>query len=123
MQERSDWITKCQLELAQAELARQKRNEGMARVCARRAAGHIIRTYFESQGKPPPAAGAYHLLRALSEETGVSERVQQVAHQFTLPITFEHELPVDTDLIADVRWLAKELLGENLPRLEYPLLI
>lgn len=114
MQDRSDWRTKCQLELTQAELARRKGNEGMARVCARRAAGHIIRTYFESQGKHPPAAGAYQLLRGLSEEAGVSEGVRQVAHQFTLPITFEHELPVDTDLIEDVRWLAHELLGENL---------
>ena len=114
MQERSDWRTKCHLELVQAELARQKGNEGMARVCARRAAGYIIRTYFEAQGKQPPAAGAYQLLRVLSEDAGVSERVQQVAHQFILPITFEHELPVDTDLIADVRWLANELLGEDL---------
>ncbi len=108
-------MAKCVLELAQAERARQRGNEGMARVCARRAAGHVIRRYFESQGKPPPAAGAYQLLRVLREEIGISARVQQVAHQFTLPITFEHELPVEADLIADVRWLAQELLGENLP--------
>ncbi len=86
----------------------------MARVCARRAAGHVLRAYFELQGLPAPAAGAYQLLRRLSADEKVTGQVQKVAAQFIVPITFEHELPVDTDLIADVRWLAKELLGETL---------
>jgi hypothetical protein len=114
MQERKSWKTKCRAELQQAELARVKGNEGMARVCARRAAGHVIRRYYATHGVPPPAAGAYQLLRTLSKDTGVSDEVRQTAHLFTIPITLEHELPVNTDLIANVSWLAKELLGESL---------
>jgi hypothetical protein len=114
MPEETNWKTRCAKELSQAELAREKGNEGMARVCARRAAGHVLRAYFESQGVQPPALGAYQLLLFLTTAEGVSGQTREVAQQFTVPITHDHELPVDADLIANVYWLAWELLGESL---------
>jgi hypothetical protein len=45
-----DWKQAIPEELAKAEAARQRGNEGMARVCARRAAGWAIQAYLGQQG-------------------------------------------------------------------------
>src|SRR6185503_15612524 len=53
-----DWQAKLQAEFDRAEQARANRNEGQARVCARRAAGIAIREYFTRKGTAAPSASA-----------------------------------------------------------------
>lgn len=105
------WKLKFEAELRQAEAAREAGNEGMARVCARRAAGHALSEYYTRRELPFYGPSAYDHLRSLEELPDVPEPVREVARHFTVRITPEHTLPVEADLIAEARWLADTLLS------------
>lgn len=110
----SYWINQYSKELDQAEAARKAGNEGMARVCARRAIGIIIGEYLLRQEHALPTPSAYDRLRALVHLPYVTKQVKEVASHFLQRVNPDYKLPVDTDLIAEARWLAQELLGQHL---------
>ena len=106
------WRQLFENEIAQAESARSAGNEGMARVCARRAAGIVIGEYIRRLGIPDPGPSAYDRLRYLS---GISEQTPEIhiiVNHFLVNITPDRNLPVDADLIAEARWLDNKLLNE-----------
>lgn len=105
------WTDQFSAELQKGLQARSENNEGMARVCARRAAGEVIREYYRRQQLPLAKPSALHALRTLSQAEHVSPRVREIAAHFVWQITLEHTLPGDIDLLAEVQWLAEELLG------------
>lgn len=102
--------TKIQNELAKAEQARSKGNEGQARVCARRAAGLAAREYLLQQGIRPSSASAMDVLNRLKEDTLLSPSLKLILDHLTLRVTEEFKLPVDADLIAETKSLCDELL-------------
>jgi len=104
-----DWRDTFEKELAAAVSARQRGNEGMARVCARRAAGAAAGEYLRRNQLPNPNT-AYDRLRLLAGDAAFSPAIQELAGRFLVRITPEHELPIDADLLADARKLAKLLL-------------
>jgi len=108
------WETRFQEEIKRAENARLGGNEGMARVCARRAAGIVIGEYFQRLGLPDLDPSAYTRLRQLHGLPGVGERIRAVAGHFLLRITPENVLPIEVDLIAEAYWLADQLTGDNM---------
>jgi hypothetical protein len=108
----ADWKITFEAEIQHAEQARLAGNEGMARVCARRAAGVLVGEYVKRQGVHQDSASAYDRLRYLSELPGTSPQVAQTADLLLRRVTVEHTLPVEADLIAEARWLRQELLGE-----------
>jgi quercetin dioxygenase-like cupin family protein len=83
----------------------------MARVCARRAAGHALSEYYTRRELPFQGPSAYDHLQTLEELPDVPEQVREVARHFLVRITPEHTLPVEADLIAEARWLADILLS------------
>jgi len=93
-----------------AEQAREKKNEGQARVCARRAAGIAVREYLTRRGTHPGNASAYDLLNLLKNDPLLSPDLKLIADHLTLRVTEEFKLPVDADLVADARKLCDELL-------------
>lgn len=107
----SDWMARFQAELQKAEDARLAGNEGMARVCARRAAGLAAGEYLSRQGMLPHDPSAYARLKYLRSLPDIPQEVRAVTDHFLLRITPDHSLPVEADLIAEARWLVKELLG------------
>jgi quercetin dioxygenase-like cupin family protein len=107
------WKTRFAAEIKQAESARAAGNEGMARVCARRAAGVALAEYFTRRNLPFNGPSAYDHLRTLASLPDVPERVRAVADHFLVRITPEHTLPVEADLIAEARWLAEILLDQT----------
>ena len=109
----SEWFFKYRRELDRGHRARQEGNEGMARVCARRAAGELVREYFHRHNIPVSSPSALNLLKILAQATEVSPRVREIATHFVWQITTEHILPGDVDLLAEIEWLEKELLGED----------
>jgi hypothetical protein len=113
MDPKTSWRTTFDQELEQAEASRATGNEGKARVCARRAAGIVIREYFSRLGIPFAPHSAYQNLLYLQAYQNTPKHIQEVAGHFLERITPEHELPVEADLIAEARWLAFELLGEQ----------
>ncbi len=112
MTKNDDWTEDCQAEINQAKRARAVGNEGMARVCARRAAGIVIREYYRRRDENPPEKSAIKLLQVLSQDLGQPVEIRTAAKNFTLAITHDHVLPIDVDLIDSVNWLAQAMLGE-----------
>lgn len=97
-------------ELLAAEKARQAGNEGMARVCARRAAGAVARAYLLSRRAHPAPRNAYQALQCLASWNEAGEEVRQAAERLTMQVTRQHTLPVEADLIEDARMLCERLV-------------
>ena len=105
-----DWQTEIDRELERAEQARARKNEGQARVCARRAAGIAIREYLTRQGIRPPSTSAYDLLNLLRDDPHLSPDLKRIADHLTLRVTEDFKLPVEADLVAEARKFCTELL-------------
>jgi HEPN domain-containing protein len=110
----TDWIITYQREMALAVTARERKNEGQARVCARRAAGIVIREYYQQRGIRISTPSAYDLLKLLMEDFSQPEAVRQSAAYLTLRVTEEFKLPVDVDLIKEAESIARVLFPEAL---------
>lgn len=107
-----DWQTEIDAEFEKAEQARALKNEGQARVCARRAAGIAIREYLTRQGIRPPSTSAYDLLNLLKDDPRLSPDLRRIADHLTLRVTEEFKLPVNADLVAEARKFCEELLSK-----------
>ncbi|PKN91453.1 MAG: hypothetical protein CVU44_19030 [Chloroflexi bacterium HGW-Chloroflexi-6] len=108
----SEWKSDYQRELALAAAARERNNEGQARVCARRAAGVAIREYYRRQGKPITIPSAFDLLKLLMDDVSQPEAVRQSAASLTLRVNEQFKLPVDVDLVKEAESIAEALLPE-----------
>jgi len=107
------WQNKFKHELERGHQARAEGNEGMARVCARRAAGEVIREYYQRQRTSLSKPSVLHALKTLTQSEQISPHTREIATHFIWQITTEHILPGDVDLLDEVAWLAKELLGDS----------
>ncbi len=97
-------------ELAKAGAARALGNEGRSRVHARRAAGWVIRAYFQARGLPfSPAESAHHLLQRLAVMDGLPEEAHRAAEHLTLRVDEHFNLPQGIDLIQQTMRLAEAL--------------
>lgn len=107
-----DLQTQIKIEFDRAEQARAKGNEGQARVCARRAAGIVIREYFTRRGTHIPSTSAYDLLNLLKDDPLLPSDLKMVADHLTVRVTEEFKLPIQADLIAEARLLCNWLLNK-----------
>jgi hypothetical protein len=110
----TEWKHLTNTELKLAQDARDAGNEGRARVCARRAAGHIAGEYLRRTGITFKSESALDRLRFLETYSKTPALTKVTVEHFLVHITPEHKLPIDADLIADVELLARDLLGEEL---------
>lgn len=101
------WEEEFQIELQRARKAREKENEGQARVCARRAAGVVVRQYLSRQGVIIPSPSAMEVLKALAALEAAPARARQAAELLVLRVDESFRLPVDADLLQ----LAADLPG------------
>lgn len=111
MNNQSEWKTRFEYEITTAEVARERNNEGMARVCARRAAGIVIAEYLARRGSQARKPSAIEQLRFLITLPDLSESIRETAGHFLIHLDKEHHLPIDADLVAEARWLAEVLLS------------
>jgi hypothetical protein len=107
------WQARFIEELRQAETAREAGNEGMARVCARRAAGIAAGEYLRRHGLSLADPSAYVRLKFLLQLPHTPPEVQEVVSHFIMRINPDRNLPIPADLIAEARWLADELLTRS----------
>jgi hypothetical protein len=103
-----------QAELDHATKARAEGNEGMARVCARRAAGIIVGEYLGHRGISNLSNSAYDRLVTFNHLPDISPELKEIAGHFLLRVDHDHQLPEDVDLLFDVQILAKELLKDRI---------
>ncbi len=108
-----NWQEQFDKEISQAEQARANENEGQARVCARRAASIVIAEYLDRKGLPDPGFSAIDRLQWLERLPGVSAKIKKIAHHLLMHVTPEHTLPLNLDLIAEVRQLERDLLQDE----------
>ncbi len=106
----TDWRSEIQAEFDRAAQARQRGNEGQARVCARRAAGLAVREYLSRRGIRPPSTSAYDLLNLVQEDPLLPSDLKQIAAHLTVRVTEEFKLPIDVDLVAEAREFCDRLL-------------
>jgi hypothetical protein len=106
----TDWKIALEKELQMAAAANVRGNEGQARVCARRAAGVVIREYFLRRGLSSRTSSAFDLLQTLLEIPGIPEEARRAAEYLTLRVNEEFKLPVNADLVEEARTLCKSLL-------------
>lgn len=109
-----DWRQLANQELEMAKTARRSGNEGRARVCARRAAGHITGEYIVRNYINFDSESALERLGYLGSSPEINSNQREIISHFLVHTTPEHQLPIDADLIADVKLLARQLLGESL---------
>jgi HEPN domain-containing protein len=105
----TEWKTDYQHEIDMALAARQRNNEGQARVCARRAAGIVIRAYYQQRGETIRTPSAYDLLKMLMEDLSLPESVRQSAANLTLRVNQAFELPSQLDLVKEAEFIADAL--------------
>ena len=106
----ADWQSEIQAEFERAAQARQQKNEGQARVCARRAAGIAVREYLSRRGIRPPSKSAYDLLNLIKNDPSLAPDLKQSAEHLTVRVTEEFKLPLDVDLVAEARVFCSKLL-------------
>jgi hypothetical protein len=107
------WRVEYKQEIERAILARSDGNEGMARVCARRAAGIIIGEYLNRLGYSGMTNSAYDRLSIFNDLPSVEEKYKEIARHFLIKVNLEHNLPVKADLINDVIWLKENLIKND----------
>ena len=105
-----DWKATFKLEIQLAVDAREHGNEGQARVCARRAAGAVVKEYFQRRGLPVTNVSAYEIILDLLKEPGLPDAGYQAAEYLLMRVTKEFKLPIDVDLIEQARIIAECLL-------------
>ena len=110
MIQKPKWKTEYDHEIEQAVSARSRGNEGMARVCARRAAGIIIGEYLLRRGYTKPDPSAYHRLTLFNSLPEVNDEMKVITSHFLLRVSNDHTFPGQIDLISEADWLKKNLL-------------
>jgi hypothetical protein len=113
MNPQAEWKRDYDNEIQHAISSRMNGNEGMARVCARRAAGIIIGEYLLHQGYKNLNNSTFDRLSIFISLPDVDDQYRDITKHFLFKVNSDHNLPIDVDLIDDVKWLATSLLVEN----------
>jgi hypothetical protein len=111
-----DWKKTLEKELKMAVDARARGNEGQARVCARRAAGVIVREYLLRHGVSSRTSNAFDVLKSLLELPGISDEARRAADYLTMRVNENFQLPTAVDLVEEARNLCQSLLPGEFPR-------
>lgn len=112
--------TDIERELANASLAQGKGNAGMARVCARRAAGWSIQIWLERKGVDLQTPSAFDYIKHLREQEDTPEKVVAILNHLIAKAEHAdgsevHVFPVDVEtFLAETRWLCEQMLEEPL---------
>lgn len=109
----TDWKKTFEKELQMATEARMRGNEGQARVCARRAAGVVIREYFSRRAIPVRAVSVMQYLQSLLTLPDLPGEARQAAEYLTMRVNEDFDLPADVDLLEQTRLLRKSLLPKE----------
>lgn len=98
-------------ELENAKQARQRGNEGKARVCARRAANIIAQEYLRRLGIQP-FRNAIQNFRYLQKDLAFDHPAQEALAHLLLKVNEDFTFPDHIDLIQDADHLKEVLLKE-----------
>ncbi len=105
-----EWLERVQRELQIAEAARARDNEGMARVCARRAAGWAVEAYLRQQGVELKTSSVLEMMRHLKKYQSLAPEMREILEHMLLPkqkpdLESESFSQPGVDLVAEARRL------------------
>ena len=100
-------------ELEKARSSRDKGNEGMARVCARRAAGIAVREYLQSKNIDPPALNNFEILSDEKLLSYLPIEITDHLNHLTMRVDENYNLPPEIDLIYDAEMVIQLMLKES----------
>jgi hypothetical protein len=106
------WIDDYQHELGHALEARSIGNEGMARVCARRAAGIVVGEYLLRRGYTNLSHSVYERITIFSNLPDIDPELKTIAGHFLVKVNKNHQIPEDIDLISDAQRLKKDMIRD-----------
>jgi HEPN domain-containing protein len=107
---RNQALEQIKKELATAAQARQAGNEGMTRVCARRAAGIAIRYSLEHRHRPGWGNDAMTQLRTIERDDTIPANIRDAAKRLSAKVTAQFESPFPTDPLDDSRVIIDHFL-------------
>jgi hypothetical protein len=105
-----EWNIAIEQELARAEGARQRGNEGMARVCARRAAGWAVQAYLGQRGVDLNTTSVLEHFRYMQQDGASATELQPLLEHLLQPklrpnLAEDSYFPDEIDLLADAKKL------------------
>ncbi len=112
MTELNDWESLYQAEITRAEDARSKGNEGMARVCARRAVGIILGEYFRQRNISARSTSAYDRMRLVVKIPDFPVDILPLVKHFLVRVSTDYTLPIDVDLVMQAKQIRSRLINE-----------
>ena len=100
-------------ELAAAEAAQQDRNDGKARVCARRAVALVTDAWLARLPRPQWRGDAMTHLRHIQQDESFPLPIRQAAERLSTPVTRQHQALFTTDPIADAKLIIAHLCSTS----------
>ncbi len=105
-----DWKQRVEHELSTAQAARARGNEGMARVCARRAAGWTVQAWLEQRGIDLHTSSVLEPIRYMLKVEGLRLETRNILDHMLVAkqkdnLETDSYFPLDADLIAEARRL------------------
>lgn len=111
---RVDWQELVRKELDTAKAARGRGNEGMARVCARRAAGWAVKAYLAEKGTDLNSPSVLLQMRHLQKDADLGPNIQKILKHLLIPkqkdtLESDSYFPPNIDLLAEAQQLIRAL--------------
>ena len=104
-------IMNIDVELTRARKAMEEGNDGMARVCARRACGISISFWLENNPRKGYGESAMNQLRSIQSDDTVPKEVKDAAERLTTHVTNQSDSSFTDDPIADAKILTNHFLN------------
>ena len=95
------WLEKIEQEFAKATEGLKNGNNGLARVCARRAVALASQHWAEQRNLPAWQGDAIQQLRQIQGETTFPSSVREAAQRLLTKVTEQAQSPMTTDPITD----------------------
>jgi len=103
------WREQVEQELAKAGKGRQEGNDGLARVCARRAVALGAQNWVERSGTKSWPADAMNILRKIQGDETFPPGIREAAQRLLTAVTQQDQTPMSSDPIGDARLILSHL--------------
>ena len=103
------WREQIEQELVKASEGLKNGNDGLARVCARRAVAMAAQHWAEQRNLPTWQGDAMHQLRQIQRETTFPLSVREAAQRLLTKVTEQAQSPMATDPITDAHIILHHL--------------
>ncbi|MEX2493315.1 MAG: hypothetical protein WD425_16305 [Nitrospirales bacterium] len=107
------WQEQIEQELAKASEGLQRKNDGLARVCARRAVALAAQHWAKQRHMSDWQGDTIHQLRKIQEQATFPLSVREAAQRLLTKVTEQAQLPMTTDPITDARIILDHLNSDT----------